>query len=93
MNNLKVSDQYVIRKVSGETIAVPLVRNTNHESSLYVLNQTAAIILQSIQDGDQVGKLGSRLEKSFEELPLEEELQGDIDQCILDLKEIGIIIQ
>lgn len=86
----EISDKFVVRKIEGETLCVPLIRKLGKKAAIFSLNETAAAILDCLRNGLAADKIHAHLKESYPEVsPVK--LKKDIAEAINDLKSIGII--
>ncbi len=60
------SDKFVERAVRGERVLVPLAASMEELDSLYVLNETAALIWEGAAAGQTEAELAARLAAAYE---------------------------
>jgi hypothetical protein len=91
-NKMKLSENFIIRKIGDETTIIPLVRELGHDAHLYTLNKTSSEILDLVKEGENEDKIAFSMKKLYphaEDLTLKE----DIRETINDFKSIGLITQ
>ena len=80
----------VTRKISGETIIVPVEGHVGDLDSIYTLNEVGSTIWQLIDDPTSVDKIVTAICDQYEVTP--EEAYRDVVELIDSLEAAGLIL-
>lgn len=85
----KKSDDFVYRKIAGETILVPIRKAIKNLQSIYSLNETACRIWENIDGKHTLDKIIQSVESEYE--IDKNTLEQDIKYILERLRQIGAI--
>ncbi|MFA6830224.1 MAG: PqqD family protein [Bacilli bacterium] len=85
---MKINEDYLIKKIAGETILVHQNKNNISFSKVITLNETAAFLFGLLKEGKNEAELLSCLTDEYDISP--ENAQADIHEFIEKLKELKI---
>lgn len=80
---------YVLRRVAGETILIPLRGEAADLDAIYVLNETAAFLWAQLDQSDDPATLAERLRRTFE--VSHTQVVADVADFLNALAEAGLI--
>jgi len=92
MGKLSVSDKFVVRKIAGETVIVPLIRELKDSVDVFTLNETGSTILESIESGGEGDNLINSFVEKYPDIS-PEQLSSDISECLKDMRGVGLIVE
>lgn len=82
---MKIKDGFILRKIAGEDIVVPIGNNIADFNGIINLNESAAFLLGLLQEDTSAEKLVESLKNEYE---IDEELaKNDVDTFLNILKE------
>ena len=82
---MKIKDGFILRKIAGEDIVVPIGNNIADFNGIINLNESAAFILKLLEEDTSAENLVESLKKEYE---IDEELaKNDVDTFLNILKE------
>lgn len=85
----KKNDDFVYRKIAGETLLVPIRNAIKELQSIYSFNETACYIWENIDGKQTLAEIVQEMKSDF---ALDNcDAQKDIEEFIGKLKEIGAI--
>lgn len=90
MKRYKPASDFVIRKVSDHTFAIPLARELGSNSFSYSLSETATRIYELALDRKSEEEIASHFLENYE-IENREDLKKDVAQCIASLLEAKLI--
>ncbi len=83
------SEEYVGRKIAGETVLVPLRQQIGDLESIYTLNEVASVIWDRLDGTATVEEIAAALEAEFDAPPAE--IRADLETLLTHLLEIRAI--
>lgn len=88
---MKIKGQYVVRKIAGETVVVPVDAENLDANILIMLNETGAVLWNLLYDGSDEEKIISSFcdEYDIDEATVKKDLYEFIDY----IKSKGIVIE
>lgn len=91
---MRVSDDYMIADISGETAAIPVGQKVVDMSGALKLNEAASLIISGISENLSLPEIKSRLHEKYEAADDSERaiIDADVDSFIKIAKERGIIV-
>ena len=82
---MKIKDGFILRKIAGEDIVVPIGNNIANFNGIINLNESAAFLLRLLQEDTSTENLVESLKKEYK---IDEELaKNDVDAFLNILKE------
>ena len=92
---MKISENYMITEISGETAAIPVGQNVADFSSVLKLNEAARLILDGISAGSSLDKIKLSLYEKYKPVDDAEKavINSDLDEFITSAKEKGVIVE
>ena len=85
----KKSDWIVSRRIGGEAVLVPIRNNVGDLDSIYALNETAALVWESLDGLQPLSQVLDRLIEDFEVKYVEAE--KDLLDLISDLQKLNAV--
>lgn len=86
---MKLCGEFVLRKIMGDYIIVPIQSGDAQFGGLITLNESGAFLWQELGTAKDPQDLSRRLQEEYEVGP--EEAARDVDQFLTRLKELGIL--
>ncbi len=83
------SEEFVGRKIAGETVLVPLRQQIGDLESIYTLNESASFIWDRLDGTATVGEIAALLEAEFDAAPAD--IRADLETLLTHLLEIRAI--
>ena len=92
---MRVSDEYIITDINGETAAIPVGQKVVDMSGAFKLNEAASCILDGIRDNLSLTDIKTRLYEKYEAYDRSEKeiIDVDVDSFINSAKERGLIVE
>ncbi len=87
----KKSESIISRNIAGEAVLVPLRRNAADLDNIYALNETAALVWESLDGVNTLQNVLARLTTEFE--VGEAEAEKDLLELIAQLESLGAVIK
>ena len=87
---MKLSENYVIRKLGSETTIIPLIKELGSDAFLYTLNRTSSIILELLEEGKNKEEIVNFMKTLYPQVK-KPTLKEDILETLNDFKSIGLI--
>ncbi len=88
---MKIKGQYVIRKIAGETVAVPVDSNNLDANILVMLNETGAILWNFLYKGAEESEIVSSFCDEYE--IDEATVKKDLYEFVAYIKSKGILVE
>lgn len=85
----RLSDRFVARGISGETLVVPVHMRISERAHLYVLNESAGALLEALREGATLSHLVGCLVAAYDVGP--DEAEADVRQLLAELAEAGLL--
>ena len=85
----KKNENFVFRKIEGETILVPIKDNVGDMGSIYNLNKMAAFVWEQVDGVKSLQDIKNRLLEEYE--VCSREAEDDLFEYIAQLKEIDAV--
>ena len=86
---MKIKDGYMMRKVAGNCVVVPMGDEVTNFNGMINLNETGEVIFENIQNGCSREELVEIMLKEFE--APREVIERDVDVFIEKLEKVGIL--
>ena len=86
---MKIKENFILRKIAGDDVVVPIGENIADFNGAITLNETAALLWKELGTGSTREELKASLCKEYD-VP-EEKAYKDIDKFVNILKEHGIL--
>ena len=86
---MKIKENFILRKIAGDDVVVPIGENIADFNGVITLNETAALLWKELETGSTREELKASLCKEYD-VP-EEKAYKDIDKFVNILKEHGIL--
>lgn len=86
---MKLSSQFVYRKLCGESFLTPVGETTKKWNGIFSLSETGAFILEALQNGSDEAAIAGELAAAFEISP--ETAAQDTAEFLQTLSEYGIL--
>jgi hypothetical protein len=83
------SQSVVSRRVSGETLIVPVRGKVGDLASIYSFNEVASLIWQLLDIPRDVSELASAVEREYDVEP--EQAQQDVSKFLNDMLSVGLV--
>ncbi len=83
------NEQFISRKIADEFLLIPIARQLNGDTWLFVLNEVGARIWELIDRGRSVQQIEQLLLEEFDTTP--EQLEEDLLRLLDQLQELGAI--
>ena len=87
----KISENYTVRNILDESIIVQVKGSGDGQNSLYNLNPTAKIVIDSIVAGKGIDEIADAICEIYEITP--ETAKADAEKLINDFINLGVIIE
>lgn len=88
---MKVSDKFVLRRVAGEWIVLPVAEKTVNFNGMLTLNETGVMLWKLLQQGSTREELAQALTDEYD-VTFEEAL-ADVDEYLSKLEGAGCLEQ
>ena len=87
---MKISDQFVLRNICGDTLLVPLGEKSREYNGIFTVSETGAFILSRLLDDKDERETARLLAEEFE-IDFDSAYE-DTTAFIANMKEYGILI-
>ena len=88
MNNPKIKEGFVLRKMFDHNIVMPSGAEVKDFKGVLVLNDTGALIYEQFKAGKSVEETAQALTDAYEVTP--EKALADVKMTVADLQEAGV---
>lgn len=88
---MKIKGQYVVRKIAGETVVVPVVSENLDSNVLIMLNETGAVLWDLLYQGSNEEDIVSAFCEEYEVNP--ETVKADLQDFIRYIESKGIVVE
>ena len=85
----RVKGEYVVRKIAGETILVPVSSGVAELDSVFTLNETASVLWSGIQENRSFEAIVGDVVSTFD--VSEEAARCDLEEFLVILQERGLV--
>ena len=87
---MKFSDDYICRKICGETLIVPVGEKTKEYNGIFTLSETGDFLLRAFIDGADAAAAAKKLAEEFE---IDDDgARRDVDEFLAQLIAFGVLI-
>lgn len=86
---MQLKQKFVLRKIAGDNILVPLADKENSFDGILTLNETGVSIWKGIEQGNEKEKIVEDLLKEYDVDKVT--VEKDIENLCKQLKELGIL--
>lgn len=86
---MKLCGDFILRKIMGDYIIVPIQSSESQFGGLITVNETGAFLWNELEHAESSADLCRRLQEEYEVSP--EMAEQDVQQFITRLKELGIL--
>lgn len=86
---MKIKEGFVVRKIAGDTVVVPIGKNIDSMNGTIVLNDTAAFMWEQLQTETSAEEITERLLTEYDVLP--EKAAADTEKFLSVLREHSIL--
>ena len=87
---MKLSDDFVLRRVMGQTLLVPVGAQSKTYNGVFTMSETGAFLLDAFAAGDDVDTAAGKLAASFDVPPAE--AADDARAFARRLLELGVLL-
>ncbi|MBQ6120040.1 MAG: PqqD family protein [Clostridia bacterium] len=88
---LRLSEDFICRKICGETLVMPVGEKTKEYNGIFTLTETGAFLLDAIAEGADEETAAARLAESFE-ISVADARQ-DTAEFLAQLRGYGILLE
>ena len=86
---MKLSNDYMLRKICGETLIMPVGEKTKEYNGIFTLSETGAFLLSAFIDGADADAAAKKLTEEFE--IDENNARRDVDEFLEQLIGFGVL--
>ncbi len=86
---MKLSPDFILRTVCGETMLMPVGENTKRFNGIFTLSETGAFLLDAVTNGATQKEAAERLSREFD-IP-HDVAESDASEFFAQLAEYGVL--